>query len=73
MSEIIDKFSRQDLFELLGEKYAPVKIIAGLQELAKSDPDINQDVEDDAKEFSIDHFLNSKFKILLGIIRIILN
>jgi len=42
------------LFELLGEKYAPVKIIAGLQELAKSDPDINQDVEDDAKEFSID-------------------
>ncbi|MBN3890069.1 MAG: hypothetical protein HWQ43_13150 [Nostoc sp. JL31] len=42
MSETIDKFSRQDLFELLGEKYAPVKIIAGLQELAKSDPDINQ-------------------------------
>ena len=34
MSETIDKFSRQDLFELLGEKYAPVKIIAGLQELA---------------------------------------
>lgn len=54
MSETIDKFSRQDLFELLGEKYAPVKIIAGLQELAKSDPDINQNVEDDAKEFSID-------------------
>lgn len=40
MSETIDKFSRHDLFELLGEKYPPVKIIAGLQELAKSDPDI---------------------------------
>ena len=54
MSETIDKFSRQDLFELLGEKYSPVKIIAGLQELAKSDPDINLDAEDDAKEFNID-------------------
>ncbi|MFN6540390.1 MAG: hypothetical protein RM021_029130 [Nostoc sp. EkiNYC01] len=54
MSETQDKFSRQDLFELLGEKYAPAKIIAGLQELAKSDPDISLDAEDDAKEFNID-------------------
>ncbi|MBW4457582.1 MAG: hypothetical protein KME55_35775 [Nostoc indistinguendum CM1-VF10] len=37
------KFSRAELFELLGEKYSVEKIIAGLQELAKEDPSINPD------------------------------
>lgn len=40
------KFSRAELFELLGEKYSTEKIIAGLQELAKEDPSINPDDEE---------------------------
>ncbi|RCJ38685.1 hypothetical protein A6770_39470 [Nostoc minutum NIES-26] len=40
------KFSRAELFELLGEKYSSEKIIAGLQELAKEDPSIDPDSEE---------------------------
>lgn len=39
MSE--NKFTREELFELLSASYAPEKIIAGLQELAKTDPSID--------------------------------
>ncbi|AFY45744.1 hypothetical protein [Nostoc sp. PCC 7107] len=53
MLETQDKFSRQDLFELLSEKYSSETIIAGLQELAKSDPSINLNLEDDVKAFSV--------------------
>ncbi|MBD2472272.1 hypothetical protein [Nostoc sp. FACHB-145] len=46
MSESQDKFSRQDLFELLSGNYSSETIIAGLQELAKSDPSIDPDGEE---------------------------
>jgi hypothetical protein len=40
------KFTRQELFELLSASYPPEKIIAGLQELAKTDPSIDPNGEE---------------------------
>ncbi|BAY41934.1 hypothetical protein NIES2111_63300 (plasmid) [Nostoc sp. NIES-2111] len=40
------KFTRQELFELLSASYPPEKIIAGLQELAKTDPTIDPEGEE---------------------------
>ncbi|BAB78143.1 hypothetical protein ACN23B_27235 (plasmid) [Anabaena sp. FACHB-709] len=41
-----DTFTRQELFELLSASYPPEKIIAGLQELAKTDPSIDPNGEE---------------------------
>lgn len=40
------KFTREELFELLSASYSPDKILAGLQELAKTDPSIDPDGEE---------------------------
>lgn len=50
MPDTQDKFTRAELFELLSANYSSEKIIAGLQELAKSDPTIDPD----AKEFDVE-------------------
>ncbi|MBD2302598.1 hypothetical protein H6G80_31320 [Nostoc sp. FACHB-87] len=41
-----DTFTRQELFELLSASYPSEKILAGLQELAKTDPSIDPDGEE---------------------------
>jgi hypothetical protein len=41
-----NKFTREELFELLSASYSPEKIIAGLQELAKTDPSIDPNGEE---------------------------
>ncbi|MEA5566691.1 hypothetical protein [Anabaena sp. UHCC 0399] len=41
-----DTFTRQELFELLSASYSPEKIIAGLEELAKTDPSIDPNGEE---------------------------
>src|SRR5690349_718190 len=41
-----DTFTRAELFELLSASYSAEKIIAGLQELAKTDPSIDPDSEE---------------------------
>ncbi|MBD2255119.1 hypothetical protein [Nostoc parmelioides] len=40
------KFTRQELFELLSANYSPDKILAGLQELAKTDASIDPNGEE---------------------------
>ncbi|BAT56941.1 unknown protein (plasmid) [Nostoc sp. NIES-3756] len=41
-----DTFTRQELFELLSANYSPDKILAGLQELSKTDPSIDPNGEE---------------------------